>query len=165
MGVLQIPHGFHLPEIDPWNLASNWLGFVACKKGGARRVVSNARFWLSNGLRSEPPIGNGVSCMSVHNCALDTITACSTLFPVTIAYAQAHASAARVAPRTGARSGAVRCTTFDHAPKVSWLPVVHSTRACGISILAKSMKSCPLQCMGNTCSTSSALRPAMTLAK
>lgn len=57
---------------------------------------------------------------------------------------------------------AARWSAFGYAPKVNWLPVVHSTRACGISILARSMKFWPLQCMGNTCSTSSALRPAMT---
>ncbi len=57
-----------------------------------------------------------------------------------------------------ARIGRAAC----YAVKVKLLPVAHSTSFSGISCLARSMKFCPLQCIGNTCSISNFFSSAIT---
>ncbi len=49
-----------------------------------------------------------------------------------------------------------------YAVKVKLLPVPQSTSFSGISRLARSMKFCPLQCIGITCSRSNFLSSAIT---
>jgi hypothetical protein len=52
-----------------------------------------------------------------------------------------------------------------HAVNVKVLPVPQSTSFSGISRLARSMKFCPLQCMGMTCSRSNFFSSAITFAR
>jgi hypothetical protein len=54
---------------------------------------------------------------------------------------------------------------LGYAVNVKVLPVPQSTSFSGISRLAKSMKFCPLQCMGITCSRSNFFSSAITLAR